>query len=417
MANPFTWGKRKTSNERDYFSAAIYSSRPASIITEEQAMQIPAVKAAVDLISNSISTLPVYLHVENEIDQSIEKVKDSRVNVLNHDSNKFDTAQAIKRKIVVDYLLHGVAYLYRKDGNLHHLPAKNVQEVPYTEDDITPSKKEFIYNGMSTVTLEESEVIVIDSATYGALVGGGKIFVQASHQIDYSTSLLSNSAVPSGLLKSASRLTDKAIKNLRESWDSLYQGLSKVGKTIILEEGMDFQPLSMKPDEMGLKESNKHIVSEIARVFNIPESLINSQANKYNSLEANNISFLQNTLTPIITAIESAFDKQLLTDTEKQLGYFFRFDTSEIIRTTEKEKIETVSAALNKSLISFNEARTKLDMKPASTDYYVLSIGNALMNIETGSLTIPNMGVVDNKQVVNATNENGIEKQQNNSNE
>ncbi|WP_180232099.1 phage portal protein [Bacillus cereus] len=411
MAFPFSFNKNKKDYSKNSFSTAIYSGKPATIISEEEALKIPSVKAAVELISNSISTLPIYLYVENEIDKSIEKVSDSRVNILNHRSNKFQTAQSIKKNVVTDYLLHGKAYLYKKNGELHHLEARNVDEIDYTDDGITLGRKEITYNGTSTVELDSSEVIIIDSATNGILVDGGKILVQASQQIEYSLALLTNSAVPTGVLKSASRLTETVINRLRESWESLYQGASRSGRTIILEEGMEFVPLSMKPDEMQLTDGHKTMISEIARLFNIPESMINSSANKYNSLEQNGAQYLKGTLFPIITAIEISLDNAMLNETEQQLGYYFRFDTSEILRTTESEKIKTVSEALSNGLISFNEARAKLDMPKIEKDYYTLSLGNVLKDAKTGELTIPNIGVVDNQVKGERTNEdNGIKK-------
>ncbi|MDA2218769.1 MULTISPECIES: phage portal protein [unclassified Bacillus cereus group] len=405
MAFPFSFSRKKDYSKDSSFSTAIYAGRPAMIISEEEALRIPSVKAAVELISNSISTLPIYLYVENEDDSSIEKVTDSRVARLNHNSNKFETAQSIKKKAVIDYLLYGKSYLYKKDGGLHHLEARNIEETDYTDDGITIGRKKFTYNGVNTVELDSSEVIIIDSATNGLLVDGGKVLSQASQQIEYSSSLLAHSAVPAGVLKSTSRLTENAISRLRKSWESLYQGVSRSGRTIILEEGLEFEPLSMKPDEMQLTDSHKMMISEIARLFNIPESMINSSANKYNSLEQNGAQYLQLTLLPIITAIESALDKEMLNDTEQQLGYFFRFDTSEILRTTEAEKLKSVSEALSNGLISFNEARAKIDMPKIERDYYTLSLGSVLKDAKTGELTIPNMGVVDNQVKGETANE------------
>lgn len=399
----FTFGSSKDSS-KDFFSTTLFSTRLPALISEEDALKIPAVKAAVELISNSISTLPIYLYSENESDHSVEKVEDSRINVLNHSSNKFQTAQAIKKAVVQDYLLHGIAYLYKKNGELHHLKAKNVQTEDWTEDGITISRREFQYSGMSTVTLSSDEVIIIDSKSNGILVDGGKILQIASQQIEYSTALLSNSAVPTGVVSAKSRLTEKAINTLRSSWEKLYQGTGKAGRTIVLEEGLEFSALSLRPDEMQLTESNKQMVSDIARLFNLPESLINSQANKYNSLEANSVSYLQNTLSPIITSIENSFDKHLLDDIERSIGFYFRFDTSEIIRTTEEQKVKTTAEAFNKGLISFNQAAYKLDLPKIKKDYHLLSTGTVL-RYEDGSFEYPNLGPQENQPEVTSSNE------------
>ena len=82
--------------------------------------------------------------------------------------------------------------------------------------------------------------------------------------------------------------------------------------------------------------------SEIARLFNVPESMINSNLNKYNSNAAENLHFLQYTLSPIISAFESALDKSLLLESEKK-------------------KMVTISVLM---LQRFSEERQKNKLKP-----------------------------------------------------
>ncbi|SIT90619.1 phage portal protein [Edaphobacillus lindanitolerans] len=391
MANPFAWNRKDGEVPKDYFSTAILTTRPPTSITEAQALKIPAVKAAVELVTNAISTLPVYLYKEvNE--REVEKIDDERVSILNHDSNKYETAQMVTKQAVQDYLLRGIAYLYRTDNGIHHLPARNVKVEEFTVDGITVSRKEFIYEGIKTVTLQEHEVMVIDSGTNGILVDGEEILKTATNQVSYTLSLLENSAVPVGVLKASAWLTEAAIKRLRESFTSLYTGPKNTGKTIVLEEGLDFQPLSMKPEELQLSETGKKIISDVARLFNIPESLLNSNANKYNSLEANNVYFLQNTLLPIITALESSFDKHLLTGEEKKNGYYFRFDTSEILRTTEAEKVKTIAEEFKAGLLTLNQSLHKLDLPPEARDFRLLSIGSVMKYSDDNELVFLNLG-------------------------
>lgn len=398
----FAFGRKDTVTEKDYFSATLFSSKPTVLIDESKALQVPAVKAAIELITSSVSQLPIYLHEEN--DGAIEKVEDDRISILNDEANKFDTAQVLKKKIVTDYLLRGKAYLLNKNDQLHHLEAKLVQEELYTEDNITVAKKEFVYNGLATVRLQEHQVIVIDSGTNGLLVDAGKLFNTAYEQLNYQESLLQNGAIPTSLLKATSRLTETAINRLRSSFENLYTGTRNSGKTVILEEGLDYQQLSLKPDELGLHEGNKQTISEIARVFNIPESMLNSAANKYASLEQNNLQYLQNTVGPIVTAIESAFNKNLLTQVEKDLGYFFMFDTSEILRTTEDQKVKTTSEAFQKGLISFNQAAYKLNLPKTKKDFHLYTTG-VVLKYEDGSFDYPNLGPEPNQTEVKVPNE------------
>jgi HK97 family phage portal protein len=215
---------------------------------------------------------------------------------------------------------------------------------------------------------------------------------------------LQNSAVPVGLLKAGARLTEPVINRLRASFEILYGGPKKAGRTVILEEGLEYQTLSLKPDELQLTETNKQIVSEIAKLFNIPESMINAAANKYNSLEQNSVQFYRNTLYPIITSIESAFDTNLLDSVEKRIGYYFRFDTSEILRTTEEQKIKTTAEAFQKGLMSFNQVATKLDLPKQEKDFHLYTTG-VVLKFEDGSYEYPNLGPQDNQPEVKVPNE------------
>jgi HK97 family phage portal protein len=255
----------------------------------------------------------------------------------------------------------------------------------------------------------------------GILKNNGDTIILASDEQTYTNSILKNGALPIGVLKAATRLTDNVIKRLRDSWANLYNGAGNAGKTIILEEGLDYKPISMRPDEMDLTNMRKNTVSEVARIFNLPESMINAAANKYASNEQNNIHFLQYCVSPIINSIEAALNKSLLLESEKEKGYYFRFDTSEILRTTEKEKVETTVTAMTKGLLSINEARAKIDVKALDVDYFMWGLGNIFYNPKTNDMIIPNLGkVVDPdkpESLINpAQNPNQINNTNNNQN-
>ncbi|MCT4796150.1 phage portal protein [Exiguobacterium alkaliphilum] len=390
--NLLNFQRNKSYTKGDFFARTILSGTRPVKVREEDVLKIPTVYAAIELITSSIAQLPLYLYQE-QTDRSIEQLRDDRTNSLNHDANALETGQALKKKVVQDYLLRGKAYLFKKNGQLHYLAAKSMAEESYTDDNITVSAKKYLYSGLSrNVEIPSEQLIVIDSGTDGLLVNADKLFNTALSQLKYEENLLSNGALPTGVLKANTRLTEQAINRLKKGFDSLYSGTENTGKTLILEDGLDFSTIALSPDELSLHQSKSTVTSEIARVFNIPESMLNSSANKYASLEHNNLQFLQNCIGPIITAIESALDKSYLESGEKLLGFFFRFDTSELLRTTEAEKIKTISQALEKGLISFNEARHRLDLKGIEEDYFVLRLGQVLKKVSDDSMLVLNIG-------------------------
>lgn len=365
-------------------------------ITEDKILKIPTAKACVELISGSIAQMPVYLYKENA-DGSIEKVEDDqRLKLVNHESNAFLSGYNLKRSMVKDYLLHGASYVAKHEaGNtileLNPLPAQSVLVNKRIQDGYRVVSAELVlanaqpgaYNQQSKVTkFKPYEVMIALQETNdgltskGALHYGHDIFKQALSEMEYTNNLYENGALPLGLLKTSGRLNENQANALRASWAKLYAGVKNSAKTVVLQEGMEYEALSMNPNEIQMSDTKANTNAEICKVFNVPEGLVNAKAGKqYVSIEQNNLHFLKTALAPIIAAFEGAMDKSLLLESEKAQGYFFRFDTSEMIRSTEKERVDTTVAALSGGLFTINEARAKFDLPAVEEDALLITPG------------------------------------------
>lgn len=395
----FTFNNKQNAG-KDYFSTAIYSATPQKKITEEMLLTIPSARMACELITSTIAQLPIYEYTESN--SQMQKIENSSVVEMFEKPNRYETFYSLKKKLVQDYLLYGKAYLYHKNNELVYLFARDMEERKFTEDGISFSRKEFIYNSyQGEVTLPEHEVIVIDSSSNGLLVDGGEIFSLALAQMTYESSLMSSGALPTGVLKASSRLTEPAIKRLRESWANLYSGSSKAGKTIVLEEGLDYQQITLNPNDLMFNESKKSVDSAIAKLFSIPESMIDPSANKYASNEANRISFYQNTISPIITAFEEAFSSIL------DNGNFLRFSTEEILRATEEERVKNTTELFEKGLIDLNESRYRLDLPKVedSENYKLFSLGSVIQH-DDNTISIPNLGIYKGERLEKLNDKN-----------
>lgn len=391
----------------NHSSGAIFSVfSTGTPVSEQEAMKIPAVVSCIELIAGSIAQLPVYLYKENE-NGDVEKIADDkRVFLINDEPNDMMNGYTFKKRIVKDYLFYGVSYtkheMVRNDVvELYPFDMENVQVTKYLVDgykyDADIRLITYVNDGQRERIFKPHEVIPIlrdsnDGITgRGVLMAGEKTLQLALSEVEYSNNILKNGALPIGVLQTANKVSEIALKRLRAGWESLYGGSKNAGKTVLLEEGIEYKPISLKPNDMQLVDSKKVTLADITRLFNIPESMLNADANKYASNEQNNLYFLQYTLAPIINAIESAFNRSLLLEDEKNKGYYFRFDVSEILRTTEKEKIESAAIALSKGIISLNETRAKLDLPKLDENYFIWSLGNVLFNPETKEITVPNM--------------------------
>ena len=408
--------RNKKTQNKDVTSTSGYNQNTAIVgtsfggsskISEEEALSISSVAAATDLITSTIARLPVKLYKQGEKGEYVS-IEDSRTFLLNNEPNHLQTAITLKKRIILDYLLHGNSYIYpewqRNDLiAIHHIPARNVNIEKYVNKNLP-----FVVNGVIKVVgadasmvefIPDDLMIILKNSEDGLQSSGvldlnSELLNLALNQQEYSASLLENGSLPMAILSTPSKLSDKAMERITKSWRSAYQGGKNAGKTVVLEDGMDYKPVSLNPNELDLSTSKNSTLSDIARVFGIPESMLNADANKYNSNEQNNLHFLQYTLEPVITAFESALNKSLLLEEEKKKGYSFRFDRDSILATTEAEKFATTIQAMKGGLLSVNEARERHNMKQILDDYMMWSLGNIFYNKDDSKMTIPNMGAI-----------------------
>jgi len=384
----------------------VVQNRPGHTkITEAEAMEIPAVASSINLITSAIAKLPINLYTtDGEGDAELIK-DDDRLFLLNQEPNDAQTSTTLKKRLVTDYLFYGGSYLYVRKKvrsnavkDLYRLPVEKISVIRFEEQGYI-TKYKIHLDGQPEDTIKTIDVACILKDTEdgfkprGILNEGHRILSAALDEIDYSSSILKNGSLPLAVLKSATQLSPEAIGRIRQDWEALYTGTGKAGKTVLLEEGLEYQPVSMKPNELELTDSKKGHLSDIARLFNIPESMINANANKYNSNEENNIHFLQYTLEPILINIEKALNKTMLLESEKKSGLYFKFDTSAILVVTEQEKAEIAKTLNETSSVTQNEIRKVLNLPKLENNYMFLSQGKVFYNTQTGRAFNPNMGI------------------------
>lgn len=375
-------------------------------IDEDTVMGIPAFKAAVELITGTIGSLPIELFKPDEgsVPKKIED--DYRLRILNTQTNNQMNSFNYKRKIVKDLLLYGqsLSYIEKTDTDnpnnvtgLYPLDTKNVTINVYTTNGYS-FYPDIMYNSNAgTFHYDDVNIINILGDTDDGVTGQGIINKNgdtlrlAINQRNFEKNLLGNGAIPASTLSSDHKITDEVMDRLKKSFSNLYSGPENVGKTIILENGMSYKQLSTNPDNLQLSDSKTAMLGEIARMFNIPETLINASANKYNSNEQNNIQFFQYCLRPILTSIESALDQSLLLEDEKSQGLAFKFNTDSVFQNTLQDKVTAIGGLYNQGLMSYQEARHQFKLSNLVTDDFIkLSLGAVIFYPKTGQMIVPN---------------------------
>ncbi|UWR82888.1 phage portal protein [Phaeobacter inhibens] len=345
---------------------ALFGAVPTSSglsIGPSNAMRVPAVACAVSLISETIGALPVKLYDRD----SKEALADHPAYRLVHDeANEWTSAAELREKLTTDALLHGAGHaqvIRLNDGTpyeLHRLEPRKVQ--PNFEADGEPFY--LVSTENSQVRMSYRDVLRIEA--FGGVspvtLGREAIALALSFE-NHIGGIFANGGRPSGVIKAQKIMDVEAKKKVASSWFATHGG-SKAGGTAILDEGMDYTPLSMTLADTQFAENRLEQIREIARAFNIPAAMLGELSRAtWSNLEQLNRQFYDMTLKPWLTDWSWAYARCLLTPEERKAA-FFEAVTDDLLTTDTAARAVALGQYRSMGVITANEGRAKLNLPP-----------------------------------------------------
>ena len=133
---------------------------------------------------------------------------------------------------------------------------------------------------------------------------------------------------------------------------------------LVLEGDVSVLPLSLTPTDIKLIENKHFTISEIARFLNIPKHMLSldRQQGTYSNITQERLQLLTNTLTPYVVAIEGALNQKLLTEEEQNAGYYFQFNTSEMMKLTPEDNANYMLSLYKENVVTLEEVRASLNL-------------------------------------------------------
>ena len=158
----------------------------------------------------------------------------------------------------------------------------------------------------------------------------------------------------SGVVKHPGRLSKEASDRIATSWHRTYDGSTATSRVAVLEEGMDFTPLSMTLEDAELLASRKFQTEEIARLFNIPLPILNIwDHSTFTNSDTASQWFGQLTLAPWCKKIEGEFGRVLFNDP----AYRLVIDLAELMRGSFATRIASEISLVRSGILSADEVR------------------------------------------------------------
>ena len=326
-----------------------------------QSMSLSSVYAAIELISNSVASLPIHIKDKKSgeiIDHPIQEIF----------NNSMVSKFILVKQLIVDMLLsgNGIAYIQRQNGKPNSLIYLSKSQ--YTINYI-PETRKLTYSipSISSKPIQPKDVIHILKNSNNGVIGLGlqhyalralKIGLAAdSHAQDY----FDSGASITGILKSSKHLSKKQQSEIRQTWNMTHNGQSGSGLAVVGVD-LDYIPMSQNASDSQLLETRLFTVSEVARFFNISPVLLGDLSHSsYATIEASQLEFLTHTLTPYIEILENEFNRKLIS---KEDNVVFDWDEMHLLLADKQSTASYLSIMVSSGIMSINEARHTINMEP-----------------------------------------------------
>jgi HK97 family phage portal protein len=152
---------------------------------------------------------------------------------------------------------------------------------------------------------------------------------------DYGARYFGNDSRPGIALVVPASMKDETVTKLRESWERLHKGVKQSHRAAILRDGVTLQTFGAGARDAQLMENRAFDAREIAVVFGVPPHKVGDPSRTaYNSLEAENQSWLDDTLDDWLVTWEQELELKLLTEEQKDAeSHVIEFTRRKLLRT------------------------------------------------------------------------------------
>ena len=388
--------KPKTAEERSSTFDYLMYNTGANYGTSK-AMLLSTVYRCVEVISDSVAQLPLEPYKIDADGYRLKFTSHPSYRILNKEPNNRMTRFTFIKTLVVSTLLkgNGFAYIERDNkGNaiaLHYIPSELVTIIP-------PSTigENVMYNvtGLSN-SVESCNMIHILNFSYDGITGISTLshakntLGLAMDSESHASGFFKGGANLAGILTVQSTLTSKQKQDLKTSWQTAFSPTTgQPNGVAVLEGNMEFKPITVNPSDAQLLETREFNVIDICRFFGVsPVKAFDLSKSSYSTVEATNLSFLTDTLSPLLEKIELEFERKIYKPSEKE-SIDVRFDTSRLLRADKQSLANYYSTLFNIGVVSLNEIRKELDLASVEGgDNHFVQVN--LMEVNKAAQNIP----------------------------
>lgn len=361
-------------------------------VSDERAMQISAVWACVQLITESVASLPLQWMEVQGLDEVPLDPNTPIARLWRQRPNKYMKMRDLRRALTFQLALwnNGFAQI---DRNGHDEP---IAITPLHPSRMVVNRLEsglvYAYHSDKGIRLlSDRSVLHLKGMSVEGVVGlnrsdyARESFGLAASAEKFAAKQFANGGVPGGVLSVDKFLTKDQRTQLAEIYEGISAGPDKANKLWVLEGGVKYDEITRSADALQMIQTREFQMSDIARFFGVPSVMIGAGSNSNSSwpasFEQQVLSFLTFTLQAYMDEWETSLHDALVSVEDKG-RIICRHDEDDFIRMDSTAKASLHSTLTQGGIESRSEARKKLRLprskQPGADD---LTVQSSMINL------------------------------------
>lgn len=364
------WTKKPETRAEDPSWAALVNggalSASGAFVDAKAAESIAAVFACVQALSESTACLPLHVYERMPSGDRIRADDHPLARVL-REPNPYQSGLAFRESMTASVLLHGNAFARVEQnaaGELTGLYPIDTRSVTVIR---LPSGR-YAYEypdhaGRVQRLLQEECFHLADRTEPGSIIGRSRIAIARDTLglglalREHGSATFRNGARLSGVLQTPNVMTDESIARLRASWESQFAGSGNAGRTAILENGLQFEQLSMNLEDAQWIAAQQFTTEEIARIYRVPPTMIGDlRHGSYQNTAELGSQFVRYSLARWVGLWEAEIHRQLLGPIARR-RYHAEHAVEGLLRGNPEARADFYGKAITDGWMTVNEVR------------------------------------------------------------
>ena len=337
-------------------------------VTPSKAMGVATVFACVSVLARSVASLPLHIYQRQPDGSRNLAVDHPLYDILhaapNDEMTSLDFRMALQANLSLRQNSYAVIGRTRSGRVIDITPVEN-HEVEVMRDKATSA----LFYQVKGDSLFANEVLHLKGLSYNGLLAPDMIHevrdvLGLALALDRNaSSFFKNGSFPGGFLSHPGKLSAEAANRMRVSFEQQTGGENS-HRLKVLEEGLQYIQGRMANKDAQMDESRERQAKEIARIFGVQGHKVGIVDNQPRAnVEQDNISFVVDTLRPLLVNWEQAMNAKLLTREERRT-YYVEFNISGLLRGDAKARFETYDIGIRNGIFNANECRRLENMNP-----------------------------------------------------